>query len=614
MRRTQLLGMPLSESYRVKRHRQTDIERMLCPSRCNFRPESRLMNCNFSVLFRSIALALCLAPAAATWAADPPDLAAGVAIETGHPLTAEALYLLLLAEIAGARGQIDVSAEAYTQLARRTQDPRIARRATEIALFARNTPLAIEAARIWSEAEPQSEDARRILAGVLASGGGERLDEVQIELARILANDSEQLEQNLLGLNRALARLQNKETVRAIVNRLTEPYLKEPAAHFARAQASVGVDDNRSALVSISKALELRPYWEPATIFKAQILIQLGSPAEANKVLADLVEHEPDNANARLAYARSLVSAQNLPEARRQFQALLDANPGDRDMLFAVALVSFQLDDLETAADLFEQTLVAGHPEADGIRLNLGNIAERRKDDETALRWYRAVGPGRQHLDAQLRIAFILARSGQVEEARAQLQSVEADETGRKRALIAEAALLRDAERHEEALEVLETALKSRPDDPDLLYESAMVAERLDRVDLMEDRLRKLIELQPDHAHAYNALGYSLADRGLRLNEAQTLIEKALELEPDDPFILDSMGWVRFRLDDLQGALAHLERAYGLRADPEIAAHLGEVLWALGRKDEARQMWNTALSEHPDNSALADTVKRFSAQ
>lgn len=614
MRRTQLLGMPLSESYRVKRHRQTDIERMLCQSRCNFRPESRLMNCNFSVLFRSIALALCLAPAAATWAADPPDLAAGVAIETGHPLTAEALYLLLLAEIAGARGQIDVSAEAYTQLARRTQDPRIARRATEIALFARNTPLAIEAARIWSEAEPQSEDARRILAGVLASGGGERLDEVQIELARILANDSEQLEQNLLGLNRALARLQNKETVRAIVNRLTEPYLKEPAAHFARAQASVGVDDNRSALVSISKALELRPYWEPATIFKAQILIQLGSPAEANKVLADLVEHEPDNANARLAYARSLVSAQNLPEARRQFQALLDANPGDRDMLFAVALVSFQLDDLETAADLFEQTLVAGHPEADGIRLNLGNIAERRKDDETALRWYRAVGPGRQHLDAQLRIAFILARSGQVEEARAQLQSVEADETGHKRALIAEAALLRDAERHEEALEVLETALKSRPDDPDLLYESAMVAERLDRVDLMEDRLRKLIELQPDHAHAYNALGYSLADRGLRLNEAQTLIEKALELEPDDPFILDSMGWVRFRLDDLQGALAHLERAYGLRADPEIAAHLGEVLWALGRKDEARQMWNTALSEHPDNSALADTVKRFSAQ
>lgn len=614
MRRTQLLGMPLSESYRVKRHRQTDIERMLCPIRCNFRPESRLMNCNFSVLFRSIALALCLAPAAATWAADPPDLAAGVAIETGHPLTAEALYLLLLAEIAGARGEIDVSAEAYTQLARRTQDPRIARRATEIALFARNTPLAIEAARIWSEAEPQSEDARRILAGVLASGGGERLDEVQIELARILANDSEQLEQNLLGLNRALARLQNKETVRAIVNRLTEPYLKEPAAHFARAQASVGVDDNRGALASISKALELRPYWEPATIFKAQILIQLGSPAEANKVLADLVEHEPDNANARLAYARSLVSAQNLPEARRQFQALLDANPGDRDMLFAVALVSFQLDDLETAADLFEQTLVAGHPEADGIRLNLGNIAERRKDDETALRWYRAVGPGRQHLDAQLRIAFILARSGQVEEARAQLQSVEADETGRKRALIAEAALLRDAERHEEALEVLETALKSRPDDPDLLYESAMVAERLDRVDLMEDHLRKLIELQPDHAHAYNALGYSLADRGLRLNEAQTLIEKALELEPDDPFILDSMGWVRFRLDDLQGALAHLERAYGLRADPEIAAHLGEVLWALGRKDEARQMWNTALSEHPDNSALADTVKRFSAQ
>lgn len=571
------------------------------------------MNCNFSVLFRSIVLALCLTPVAA-WAEEPPGATPVTGMETGHPLTAEALYLLLLAEIAGARGEIQVSVEAYTQLARRTHDPLIARRATEIALFARNTPLAIEAARIWSEAEPQSEEARRVLAGVLASSGGERLDEIQIELARILANDSEQLEQNLLGLNRALARLQNKETVRAIVNRLTEPYLNEPAAHFARAQASAGAGDDRSALASIGKALELRPYWEPASIVKAQILIQLGSIGEANQVLAELVEKEPGNANVRLAYARSLVSAHNLSEARKQFQILLDASPGDRDMLFAVALVSFQLGDLETAANLFEQTLLAGHPEADGIRLNLGNIAERRGDDTTALRWYRAVGPGRHHVDAQLRVAFILARAGQTEEARLHLKAIAADENGRKRAVIAEAALLRDAERHGEAFEVLETALKDHPDDPDLLYEAAMIAERLDRVDLMEDRLLKLIALQPDHAHAYNALGYSLADRGLRLDEAQTLIEKALALQPNDPFILDSMGWVRFRLNDLDGALAHLERAYGIRSDPEIAAHLGEVLWALDRKDEARRMWDTALAEHPDNTALSDTVKRFSAQ
>nr|MBL8455527.1 tetratricopeptide repeat protein [Zoogloeaceae bacterium] len=571
------------------------------------------MNRNFSALFRSIVLALCLTPVAA-WAEEPPGAAPVTGVETGHPLTAEALYLLLLAEIAGARGEIQISVEAYTQLARRTHDPLIARRATEIALFARNTPLAIEAARIWSEAEPQSEEARRVLAGVLASSGGERLDEIQIELARILANDSEQLEQNLLGLNRALARLQNKETVRAIVNRLTEPYLNEPAAHFARAQASAGAGDDRSALASIGKALELRPYWEPASIVKAQILIQLGSIGEANQVLAELVEKEPGNANVRLAYARSLVSAHNLSEARKQFQILLDASPGDRDMLFAVALVSFQLGDLETAANLFEQTLLAGHPEADGIRLNLGNIAERRGDDTTALRWYRAVGPGRHHVDAQLRVAFILARAGQIEEARLHLKAIAADENGRKRAVIAEAALLRDAERHGEAFEVLETALKDHPDDPDLLYEAAMIAERLDRVDLMEDRLLKLIALQPDHAHAYNALGYSLADRGLRLDEAQTLIEKALALQPNDPFILDSMGWVRFRLNDLDGALSHLERAYGIRSDPEIAAHLGEVLWALDRKDEARRMWDTALAEHPDNTALSDTVKRFSAQ
>lgn len=573
------------------------------------------MNCNLSALFRSLVLALCLTPAAA-WSADPPEVMPSDAIETGHPLTAEALYLVLLAEIAGARGQIDISVEAYAQLARHTRDARIARRATEIALYARNTSLAIEAARIWAEAEPQSEDARRILAGVLASGGNERLDEVQIELARILANDSAQLEQNLLGLNSALGRLQNKETVLAIVNRLTEPYLNEPAAHFARAQARAAITDNHGALASIRRALELRPHWEPATIFKAQVLIQLGQTAEANRALAELVERDPANTNIRLAYARSLISAQNLPEARKQFQTLLDNDPNDRDMLFAVALVSFQMGDNETAASLFEQALLAGHPEADGIRLNLGNIAERRDDDNTALRWYRDVGPGRHHLDAQLRIAFILARTEQIDAARLHLKNMDidaTDEDGRKRAVIAEAAILREANRPGEAFAVLETALGTRPDDTDLLYEAAMLAERLDRVDLMEVRLLKVIERQPDHAHAYNALGYSLADRGLRLDEAQALIEKALTLQPDDPFILDSMGWVRFRLNDLGGALTYLERAYHLRPDPEIAAHLGEVLWLLNRKDEARQTWEAGLTQDPDNSVLADTMKRLTA-
>ncbi len=177
--------------------------------------------------------------------------------------------------------------------------------------------------------------------------------------------------------------------------------------------------------------------------------------------------------------------------------------------------------------------------------------------------------------------------------------------------LLAEAQILRDAGQSKEAYELLEQGLAGQPNQPDLLYEAALLAERLDRIDVMETNLRKLIEIKPDHAHAYNALGYSLADRGERLEEAQSLVGKALELAPDDPFILDSMGWVLYRKGDLQGALAPLQRAYGLRPDPEIAAHLGEVLWAVGKRDDAKMLWREAARANPQNEVLANAIKKF---
>ncbi|MFN3986225.1 MAG: tetratricopeptide repeat protein [Rhodocyclaceae bacterium] len=574
------------------------------------------MKFRLSTLARSIGIALTLFTA--------PSLMASETAETGAPeaarivlpaqdLTPETLYLMLLAEIAGARGEIDVAVEAYAQIARSTRDPRIARRATEVALFARNSVAAAEAARIWSAADPSSEDARRILAGVLASGG-ERLNEVQIELARILANNPEQLEQNLLGLNRALGRLQDKQTVKTIVDRLTEPYLDQPSAQFARAQAAAAAEDGIEALDALERAIGLRPGWEPALLFKAQILVQLDAVEEALRFLAGHVATQPDNRNLRLAYARTLVSAQRMEAAQREFQTLLDATPGDRDLLFALALVTFQVGELDQARSLFEQTLLAGHPETDGIRMNLAGIAERADDPDTALRWYGEVPPGRHYLDAQIRSAMVLARTGRLTAARELLhkaQSSAADEDDAKRLLLTETMLLRDARLFGDALNLLDAALRATPEDADYLYESAMIAERLDRVDLMETRLRRLIAIHPDHAHAYNALGYSLADRGLRLDEAESLIVKALELAPDDPFILDSLGWVRFRRSDLEGALAHLERAHELRPDPEIAAHLGEVLWLMERRDEAQRVWTDALDAHPGHEALTSTVERL---
>ncbi len=526
-------------------------------------------------------------------------------------LTPETLFMLLLAEIAGARGEFGVSIDAYLEAARETRDPRIAKRATEIALFARDIDAAAEAARLWNEADPGSDEARRVLAGVLASGG-ERLNEVQIQLARILAENPDQLEQNLLGLNRALARVQDKIIVQSIVNRLTEPYLRtEPAAHFARAQAAAAMEDGLFALDALNGALTLRPDWEPAVLFKAQLLVQLDSTRQALELLNDFLHAYPESRQARLTYAQALVSAQEFTAARDEFSALLAASPQDYDLLYAVAIISSQINDIDTATEMFARAIDAGHPESDGIRMNLGQIAERRRDNAGALDWYRSVPFGGHHLDAQLRIAVLTAREGEVDAARILLRSLPTEEEDAHRLLFAETLILREAGRYEEAIELVNEALIAEPRSPELLYESAMLAERLDDLELMESRLRRLIAIEPDHAHAYNALGYTFADRNLRLGEARDLILQALELAPDDPYILDSMGWLLFRENDLEGALEYLERAYALRPDPEIAAHFGEVLWLMERRDEARRILEDAQRADPDNSTLAETIERL---
>ncbi|WP_407279701.1 tetratricopeptide repeat protein [Aromatoleum evansii] len=571
------------------------------------------MNRLISSFASGLGLAIALAFPASAQSAPAPDDTAPAAALPGQELSARTLYTFLLAEIAGARGEIGVAVQAYADLAQRTRDPRIARRAMEVALYARNMPAAIDAARIWSEADPDSEEARRILAGLLAGGDGQ-LEQVQAQLARLLAQSPENLDNHLMGLNRAFSRVQDKEAVKGIVMRLTEPYTSHPEAHFARAQAAVGAGDIMESIASIDTALRLRADWEPAVLFKAQLLSQSGAMQEATKLVREYLERHPDSRNARLAHARALVSTRQFEAARAEFRRLLDGAPDDRELMYAVGLLSAQLEDYDVAVTQLERALNAGHPDDDSIRLNLGQVAERRNDSETALRWYRAIEPGPQHFDAQLRIASVLARDGKLKEAREHLRGVKVEQSERKRLLLAEAQLLRGAGKDAEAFELIDSALRDNADDTDLLYESSMLAESLGKHEIMEGRLRKLIALRPDFSHAYNALGYSLADRGLRLDEAEALIVRALELTPDDPFILDSMGWVRFRRNDAAGALAHLEKAYGMRQDPEIAAHLGEVLWTLKRQSDASRVWDEALKTNPDNDALKSTVKRLRGQ
>lgn len=526
-------------------------------------------------------------------------------------LTPERLYRFLLAEIAGQRGDWASSATLYRDLARETRDPRIARRATEIAMHGRLPDMALDTARLWGEIDPDSPQARQMLIRLLAIQG--RYDELKMALGILLAAEPADIGQNLSHLNRLFARGGDRKAILDVIVSVTTPYLDHPEAHFARAVAATEARDLAAARVAIHRALELKPDWETAALLNVQLI---ENRQEAMAALGDFVAANPKARNARLAYARALVGDQRFREARREFRILLEQGKRDLakngDVVFALAVLSLQLNDTAEAEQHLRQLVGIGHVESDKARYYLGQIAEDGKRWAEASKWFGEVGPGEHYLPARLHGASVLAKQGRLEEARRHLADTVADEP-RQRAqlLIGEAQLLREAGRMADAHAVLAAGLDKLPDQPELLYEAALLAEKLGRPDELESRLRHLIRIKPDHAHALNALGYSLAERNDRLPEARTLIEQALELAPNDPFILDSKGWVLFRLGDAKAALTVLQQAFGIRADPEIAAHLGEVLWSLGRQDEARATWEKARRDSPSNETLAETIKRL---
>jgi Flp pilus assembly protein TadD len=523
-------------------------------------------------------------------------------------LTENLLYEYLLAEIAGQRGSLGLSAQAYVDLAKRTRDPRIARRATEIALFARMNSAAIDAARIWYETDPESDRPLQALAGLLVAGG--RYAEALPHLKKLLAGPSGP-ESGFTQLARSLAGAQDKRAALKLVQELAADYDRLPQAHFAVAQAAANAGEDRIAIGEARRARQLRPDWEAGVLLESQLL-QKTSADQAASLLAEYLRKNPGAREARLAYARTLVAQKRFAEARAEFQRLMSGVPDNTDVAFAVAVLSIQLKDYDAAEGYLRNLLSSAYRDKDGVRLYLGQVAEERKNLADALRWYSEIGEGEQYVVAQIRYAQVLARQGKLDAARAHLQEAGArNSQQRVQLILAEAQILRDANQPKSAFDLVGRALDRLPNDPDLLYDYAMLAEKIERVDLLESSLRKLIEIRPENAHAYNALGYSLADRNQRLREARELIEKALQLAPDDSFIIDSMGWVLFRMGQLKDSAGYLRRAYAGRPDPEIAAHLGEVLWAMGEREEAEQVLGAAARSSPDNETLANTIKRL---
>lgn len=548
------------------------------------------------------------APADASQAQPQPQSEPGPRLPE-QELTRQLLYQFLLGEIAGQRGDLDTASAAYLDLARKTRDPRIARRATEIAVFARRSSDALEAAALWLELDPAADRARQTLAALLVNSG--RLKEAKPHLEKLIADEGANLSQGFLQLNSLLGRHGDRKAVLELTRELAQPYPNLPEAHLAVAQAALSAADPDAALAQVQRARDLRPEWELAVLFEAQ-LVRRNAPDQALEVYRTFLDQHPKSPEVRLAYARLLVAERQYPQARQQFERVMADHPRNADVAVAVGLLAMQLKDYDPATGHFTRALELEYKDKDQVRLFLGQIEEERKRYERAADWYQSVEQGEHQMQAQVRYAGLLAKQGRLDQARAYLRELPAQTSQQKvQFTLAEAQLLRDAGAYRDAFDLLGQALAQQPQNPDLLYEHAMAAEKVNHIDVLERNLRALIRIKPDHAHAYNALGYTLADRNQRLDEAQQLIEQALKLSPEDPFILDSMGWVKYRQGKAGEGIEYLKRAYSIRPDPEIAAHLGELLWVNGKRSDAKKVWESALQEHPENKVLVDAIEKF---
>ncbi|OGT78089.1 MAG: hypothetical protein A3I78_01570 [Gammaproteobacteria bacterium RIFCSPLOWO2_02_FULL_56_15] len=574
---------------------------------------SILLSLLFSTACTSVAEKERQAAAATTDKAEPQTEPVIVSVEPDRPkldLNEDILYKLLLGEIAGQRGHLKISLENYLELARQTRDPKIVERATQIAVFARDEEAATESATLWVELDSHNPDAHQVLAAMALRRGD--VDATLDHLQQILDYSLGDLNRKLWLIASMLGREQDKPLVMKVMERLFEDRSEDPQAVFAFANIAARMGETGRALELLELALKLDPQNEGVAISYVTLLQRLDRAEDALGWLEKhLPERTADDFSLRLAYARLLTDVQRFEEARRQFEMLAVSAPNNIDVLYALGLLYLQANRLDDAEIYFKQ-LVDHSDRFYNAKYYLGRIAEERKEYSIASTWYSTVTGDENYFDAQVRLVMLKAREGTIDSALEDLRAIQAASPQQKTMLIqAEADLLSTADRYEEALAVYDTALADGAYNPDLLYARAMTAEKLGRVDLLEKDLREIIERDPNNVQALNALGYTLADRTRRYEEAYDLIKQALSLSPEDFFIIDSMGWVLYRLGRHEEALKHLQQALKLRGDPEIAAHLYEVLWVMGKQDEANEVWETAKRSNPDSNLLNHVKERL---
>jgi tetratricopeptide (TPR) repeat protein len=541
----------------------------------------------------------------------PQATAAGPADQGLWPeqtLTDDLMFDILLAEIAGQRGAMDTSVPHYLQAAEIARDPRVAERAVQIASYAKQYDIAARAARRWVELAPDDMEAHKALT-VLALHLGDTA-EATTQLDYLISTSADPEEGYRLA-TALLGRDANKDEAVATMEKLVAHHPENPQAWMALSRMAVNADRLEKGLDAVNKALELSPQLPAAVILKAQILVRLDRKAEATRILDTAVSMHPENTMLHFAYGRMLLDGDDLDGARKQFARVVELQPDNAEGLYSLALLELETKQYK-AGEKHLQQLLQLRPDEQNAYYYLGYSALEQGDDATALQWYRKIEGGDYWNQSQLRIAEILLRQGKVDAMQNHMRVLrQKDPEKSVTFFLIEGQVFTDAGMHEAAFNLYGSALETSPDNEELLYSHSLAAEKLGNLEIAERDMRRILKNDPDNTRTLNALGYTLADRTNRYEEALVYINKAYEQEPDDPAIIDSLGWVHYRLGNLDEARRLLQQAWDMTGNSEIGAHLGEVMWAQGDRDDARRIWEVALEAEPDNTMLLKVIDRY---
>lgn len=519
----------------------------------------------------------------------------------------ETLYELLLAEFAGKRNRADVALGKYLKQAHETRDPQVVERAAYIARYLGAHQATLDAAMLWVEIDPENAAPRELAATELIRFG--KLDEALEQIDLLMAHDGTVNFEFLLQATRS----SDMDTRKRVLEKLTEysHSRRDEKLWFAKGSLEAMNGNHTQAISDFDEALDISPAYSNAMLGRTQSMIANGKAEAALEYLDSQAQAHPRNKRLGVAHARYLIQYGKLPAAQQQFVRLVNSFPEDGDLLLSLALLSWENKMEEDAIQYFNQ-LIAMDYRTEEAYLYLARIAESRKQYDEAESHYRKIGSGPNYTLAQIQLALLFSETNRINSALSLLDAaIVNDPKEETKYLLAKSEVLTKAERNQEAVDALNQGLKKQPNDPALLYSRAMLQEKLERFDAMEADLRKVLELQPNNSAALNALGYTFANRNHRLKEAWELIERAYFLNPNDPAIIDSMGWIKYRMGENSTALDFLRKAYNAFKDQEIAAHLGEVLWVTGSQQEAISVWKQSLEENPDSKVLQNVMKRF---